>query len=148
MTQEVVKTVKWEILDPHSARSSIARHLGIEHAALKRPDRNVEGIVEVLLDATENYDQPLTQERLFQWHQSLFSNSYSKITVGGWRRGPVQVISGHRGKEIVHFEGPSANRVESEMNLFLEFFNQETHIDLVLKSALMHPWFSHYPPFR
>lgn len=149
MTQDVVKTseIEGEILDPSSARSSIARHLGIEYAALKKSDRNVEGIVEVLLDATNNYNQPLTKERLFRWHSSLFSNSFAKITVGGWRKGPIQVVSGHLDKEIVHFEGPVAEKVDHEMSLFLDFFNNENKIDLIIKSALMHLWFVTIHPF-
>lgn len=152
MSQDVIKTseIEGEILDPSSVRSSLARRLGIEYAALKKSDRNVEGIVEIQLDATKNYDQPLTKERLFYWHTSLFSTGYSgftKINAGGWRKGPVQVISGHRDREVIHFEGPAAKRVDHEMTLFLDYFNNNNEEDPVLKSALMHLWFLTIHPF-
>lgn len=152
LTQDVVKSseIEGEILDPSSVRSSIARRLGIEVAALDPVDRNVEGVVEMMLDATQKFDQPLIQERLFGWHAALFPtgrSGMSKIRVGEWRKGPVFVVSGRMGKETVHFEAPEAERVEHEMELFLNWINQNTAIDLVLKAAIAHLWFVTIHPF-
>ncbi|HSX26847.1 MAG TPA: Fic family protein [Chlamydiales bacterium] len=151
LTQDVIKSseIEGEHLDQSLVRSSVARRLGIDVAG-DVVDRNVEGVVEMILDATQNYDQPLTKKRLFHWHAALFPNGRSgltKIEVGGWRTGPVEVISGRPGKETVHFEGPAAERVDREMGLFLDWFNQETKMDLVLKAALAHLWFVTIHPF-
>src|ERR1700680_371079 len=123
LTEDVVKSsaIEGETLDPEAVRSSIARHLGIDAGGLKPPDRNVEGVVEMMLDATRNYNKPLTAERLFDWHASLFPTGRSgmrRIVVGAGRDdadGPMQVVSGAVGKERVHFEAPSAPRLEKEM---------------------------------
>jgi Fic family protein len=152
LTQDVVKSseIEGEILDASSARSSVARHLGIDGGAANSTDRNVDGVVEMILDATQNYDQPLTKERLFNWHGALFPtgrSGFSKIQVAAWRRGSIQVVSGRKNKEIVHFEGPSADRVEEEMNQFTSWCNAETAIDPVLKAALAHFWFVTIHPF-
>ncbi len=152
LTQDVVKSseIEGEILDYSSVRSSIARRLGIESAALDPVDRNVEGVVEMMLDATQKFDQPLTQERVFAWHAALFPtgrSGMSKILVGGWRLGPVFVVSDRPDKETVHFEAPAAKLVEHEMGLFLNWLNQNTSIDPVLKAAIAHLWFVTIHPF-
>jgi Fic family protein len=149
LTQDVVKSSEIEgaILDQSLVRSSVARHLGMD-AGLNNTDRNVEGIVEMMLDATQNFDQPLTKERLFKWHASLFPNVNQKIRIGAWRTGLVRVVSGRMDKEeTVHFEAPPAERVDHEMKLFLDWFNQETSMDQVLKSAIAHLWFITIHPF-
>ncbi|HSX10523.1 MAG TPA: Fic family protein [Chlamydiales bacterium] len=152
LTEDVVKSsqIEGEILDQSLVRSSVARHLGMDIGALKPVDRHVEGVVLMMLDATQKFDQPLTKERLFGWHSSLFPtgrSGFSKIRVGAWRTGPVEVVSGQMGKETVHFEAPEAKRVEHEMALFLDWFNQDTSTDLVLKAAIAHLWFVTIHPF-
>jgi Fic family protein len=152
LTEDVVKSsaIEGEILDPSAVRSSVARRLGIDSAALDIVDRNVEGVVQMMLDATQKFDQPLTEERLFGWHAVLFPTGHSgftKINVGMWRTGPVQVVSGPLGRETVHFDAPPAVQVSQEMGLFLEWLNSETEIDLVLKAALAHLWFVTIHPF-
>jgi Fic family protein len=152
LTQDVVKSseIEGEILDPSLVRSSIARHLGMDIAALDPIHRNIDGVVEMVLDATQKFDHPLTKERLFNWHSSLFPagrSGFAKIKVGTWRTGKVQVVSGWMGKETVHFEAPSADKVDAEMDLFLHWINTETSIDLVLKAALAHLWFVTIHPF-
>ncbi|MCX6991380.1 MAG: Fic family protein [Chlamydiae bacterium] len=152
LTQDVVKSseIEGEILDQSLVRSSVARHIGMEIAALTHSDRNIEAVVEMVLDATQKFDQPLTKERLFAWHASLFPtgrSGFTKIRVGGWRSTHVQVISGYTGKETVHFESPPAEKVDFEMDQFLDWVNNETTIDLVLKAALAHLWFVTIHPF-
>jgi Fic family protein len=155
LTEDVVKSsaIEGEALDPEAVRSSIARRLGMDAAALKPADRNVEGVVEMMLDATRNYDKPLTAERLFGWHASLFPTGRSgmrKIKVGAWRDdsdGPMQVISGPIGRERVHFEAPAASRLEAEMHGFLDWFNAASDIDPVLKAGVAHLWFVTIHPF-
>lgn len=152
LTQDVVKSseIEGEILDRSQVRSSVARHLGIDVAA-DPVDRNIEGVVEMVLDATQNFADPLTQERLFQWHASLFPTGWSglsKIHVGQWRKGTVQVVSGRLDKERIHFDAPPAERVCHDMKLFLDWFNTETTLDLVLKSAIAHLWFVTIHPFE
>ena len=132
LTEDVVKSsaIEGQELDPAAVRSSIARRLGMDVGGLKPADRDVEGVVEMMLDATRNYDKKLTEERLFGWHASLFPTGRSgmrRITVGGWRNdsdGPMQVVSGPVGKEKVHFEAPKAPRLAKEMTEFLDWFNQ------------------------
>lgn len=152
LTQDVVKSseIEGEILDQSLVRSSVARHLGIDIGALDVADRRIDGVVEMLLDATEKFDQPLSKKRLLHWHTLLFPNGrsgFARIKVGAWRKDPVQVISGRMDKEIVHFEGPSADRVEHECKLFLNWINSETTIDPVLKAAIAHLWFVTIHPF-
>jgi Fic family protein len=131
----------------------VARRLGIDVGGLSPADRHVEGVVEMMLDATQHYDQALTRERLFDWHAALFPTGRSgmhRITVGAWRddhASPMQVVSGPIGRERVHFEAPSADRLEEEMRRFLEWFNADATIDLVLKAALAHLWFVTIHPF-
>ena len=134
-------------------RSSIARRLGIDIGALKPADRHVDGVVEMMLDATRRYDQPLTAERLFGWQAALFPtgrNGMLKIQVGQWRTdstGPMQVICGPVGREHVHFEAPAAPRLDREMRGFIKWFNTKATMDRVLKSAFAHLWFVTIHPF-
>lgn len=153
LTQDVVKSseIEGEILDQSLVRSSVARHLGMEVAALPKTDRNIDGVVEMILDATQKFNQTLTKDRLFKWHSSLFPNGksgFSKIRVGAWRLGPVDVISGFMGKETIHFEAPPANRVDHEMALFLDWINKDIPLDPVLKAAIAHLWFITIHPFE
>ena len=156
MTDEVVKSsaIEGEHLDPEEVRSSIARKLGLDVAGLPEPTREVEGIVEMMLDATQNFGAPLTAERLFGWQAALFPTGRSgmgRITVGAWRTaeaGPMQVVSGPVGREKVHYEAPAAERLETEMELFLQWFNAPTETDLVLKAAVAHFWFVTIHPFE
>jgi Fic family protein len=149
LTEDVLKSsaIEGEILDKEQVRSSIARRLGMDIGALSPADRNVEGVVEMMLDATQNFAKPLTDERLFAWHAALFPTGRSgmtKIIVGAWRddsSGPMQVISGPIGRERVHYEAPQASRLESEMAAFLKWFGEDTAHDPVLKAALAHLWF-------
>ncbi len=155
LTADVLKSseIEGEKLDAEQVRSSIARRLGMDIGALKPADRNVEGVVEMMLDATRHYDQPLTDERLFSWHASLFPTGRSgmtKIRVGAWRddnTGPMEVVSGPVGKEHVHFQAPAANRLNGEMQGFLDWFNANADIDPVLKAGLAHLWFVTIHPF-
>ena len=149
---DVVDTskIEGEFLNPELVRSSIARKLGIEGAEFVSTPRNIEGVVDVLLDATQNYIKPLTQERLFGWHNSLFQSGFSgyvKIDVAQYRSAEMKVISGAFGREKIHFEAPAPERVAQEMNLFLSWLNNENQLDLVLKSAISHLWFVTIHPF-
>jgi Fic family protein len=155
LTTDVLKSseIEGEKLDAEQVRSSIARRLGIDIGALKPADRDVEGVVEMMLDATRRYDQPLTADRLFAWHAALFPTGRSgmrKIRVGVWRddsAGPMQVVSGPSGRERVHFEAPAAPRVDKDMNAFLDWFNANTDIDPVMKAGVAHLWFVSMHPF-
>ena len=155
LTQDVVKTseIEGEHLNVSSVRSSIARRLGIDIGALAPPDRHVEGIVEVMLDATGNFDDPLTEDRLFGWHAALFPtgrSGMSKIRVGDWRDdkdGPMQVISGSYGRERVHYMAPPARCIPAEMKAFLTWFNAPPGMDPVLNAAMAHLWFVTIHPF-
>ncbi len=155
LTEDVVKSseIEGQELDRGAVRSSIALRLGMDVGGLKPTDRNVEGVVEMMLDATRNYDKPLTEERLFGWHASLFPTGRSgmrRIKVSAWRNdshGPMQVVSGPVGSERVHFEGPTATRLEREMTGFLDWFNGGPEVDLVLKAGIAHLWFVTIHPF-
>lgn len=155
LTQDVIKSseIEGEKLPADQVRSSIARRLGIEIAGEVTANRNVEGVVEMMLDATQHYDLPLTRERLFGWHASLFPTGRSgmhKIHVGGWRddaKGLMHVVSGAIGKEKVHYEAPEAKRLNVEIHKFLKWFNKTTPIDPVLKAAIAHLWFVTIHPF-
>src|SRR6266852_3268920 len=144
LTEDVLKSseIEGEKLDAEQVRSSIARRLGMDIGGLKAVDRNVEGVVEMMLDATRHYDQPLTADRLFAWHASLFPtghNAMTKIRAAAWRddsTGPMEVVSGPIGNERVHFEAPKAERVAGEMSLFLDWFEGAASIDPVLKAGL------------
>ncbi len=162
LTNDVVKSsaIEGENLNPEEVRSSIARRLGIDTAGLISPSRDVEGIVEMMLDATQQFSLALTKDRLFDWHAALFPTGRSgihKITVGGWRTmdaGPMQVISGSIGKENLHFEAPSAGLLEKEMQAFLTWFGNGNgkgggdDIDPVIKAAIAHLWFVTIHPFE
>jgi len=153
LTQDVVKSseIEGEILDSTQVRSSVARQLGLEQAALGPVDRSIDGVVKMILDATQKFDEPLTKERLFSWHKALFPDGRSgskKITVGAWRKGAVDVVSGQIGKEKIHFEAPPAIRVDTEMDSFLNWVNEENALDLVLKAAIAHLWFVTIHPFE
>jgi Fic family protein len=145
--------IEGEKLDADQVRSSIARRLGMDVGGLKPADRHVEGVVEMILDATRRYDQALTAERLFSWHASLFPTGRSGMTtirVGAWRddsTGPMQVVSGPIGRERVHFQGPPAKRVDSDMQAFLKWFEASVDIDPVLKAGMAHLWFVTIHPF-
>jgi Fic family protein len=155
LTEDVLKSseIEGEKLDAEQVRSSIARRLGMDIGGLKAVDRNVEGIVEMMLDATRHYDKPLTPERLFSWHASLFPTGRSgmtRIRVGAWRddsRGPMQVVSGPVGRERIHFQAPAAERLDPEMQKFLSWFNTDTVMDAVLKAGQAHLWFVTLHPF-
>lgn len=152
LTDEVLNTsaIEGEHYSRPEVRSSLARRLGLEVGGLVPVRRDVEGIVEVMLDATQQYAQPLTAERLFGWHAALFPTGYSgmhRITVGAWRNGPMQVVSGAMGRERVHFEAPAADRLGLEMDAFLTWFEANQKLDLILKAALAHFWFVTIHPF-
>ncbi len=156
LTSEVVNSsaIEGETLNPEEVRSSLARRLGLDVAGLPVPRREVEGVVEMTLDATQKFEAPLTKERLFGWHASLFPTARSgmkRITVGAWRpseAGPMQVVSGPIGREKVHFEAPGAERLETEMARFLEWFTSPPAIDPVLKAGIAHFWFVTIHPFE
>jgi Fic family protein len=156
LTEDVLKSseIEGEILDKDQVRSSIARRLGMDVAALSSADRDVEGVVEMMLDATQKYKEKLTQDRLFAWHASLFPTGRSgmrRIMVGAWRdekSGPMQVVSSPHGRERVHYEAPVAGRLDAEMQAFLDWFNGADDTDLVLKAALAHLWFVTIHPFE
>ena len=155
LTEEVVKSseIEGSMLDRGQVRSSLARRLGVDIGALTRADRHVEGVVEMMLDATQNYRDPLTVERLFGWHAAMFPTGHSgmkAITVGAWRddrSGSMQVVSGPIGRERVHYEAPAAARLAEEMQGFLGWFNDEAGIDPVLKAGIAHLWFVTVHPF-
>ena len=152
LTLDVVKSseIEGEQLNYEQVRSSIARRLGIEYAGMVYSDRNVEGVVEMMLDATQKHNQPLDEERLFGWQSALFPTGRSgmhKIETGQYRTGEMQVVSGPMGREKIHFHAPSPNVVKTEMDEFLIWFNNNTKIDLVLKAAIAHFWFIIIHPF-
>lgn len=156
LTLDIIKSseIEGEILEAEQVRSSIARRLGIDIAGSIESERYIEGVVEMMLDATQRYNLPLTKDRLFGWHAALFPSGWSnlyKITVANWRKdttGPMQVISGPMGKEKVHYQAPSSDRIESEMERFLYWFENEDNLDLVLKAAIAHFWFVSIHPFE
>lgn len=156
LTNDVVKSsaIEGHDLNPEEVRSSIARRLGIDVAGLIPASLDVEGIVEMMLDATQNFDKPLTKERLFDWHAALFPTGRSgmhRITVADWRRvdnDPMQVVSGPIGREKVHYQAPGAEKVEQEMSAFLTWFESQTDVDPVLKAGISHLWFVTIHPFE
>lgn len=155
LTEDVVKTseIEGEQLNVESVRSSIARRLGVDIGALAPVDRHVEGVVEMVLDATANCQAPVTRERLFGWHAALFPTGYSglaKIKVGSWRddaSGPMQVVSGPIGRQRVHFEAPPADRLEAETGRFLDWLNGASNEPPLIKAGLGHLWFVTLHPF-
>src|SRR5882672_7579235 len=156
LTLEVVKSseIEGQNLNPEQVRSSLARRLGLDAGGAEPVDRNVEGVVEMMVDATQRFDQPLTEDRLWGWQAALFPTGRSgmrKIVVGAWRddaQGPMQVVSGPVGKGKVHYEAPSAALVSKEMSKFLDWANADQGIDAVLKAGLVHLWFVTVHPFE
>jgi len=155
LTEDVVKSseIEGEKLERDQVRSSIARRLGMDIAGLVQADREVEGVVEMMLDATEKYDESLTDERLFAWHAALFPTGRSgmlKINAGAWRDdsdGPMQVVSGPMGRETVHYEAPPADRIDGEMQRFLAWFSKPGDTHPLLLAGLAHLWFVTIHPF-
>ena len=156
LTLDVLKSgeIEGELLDAEQVRSSIARRLGMDIAGMVTADRHVEGIVEMMVDATQHFEKPLAEERLFGWHAALFPTGRSgmhKIVAGNWRdnpsHDPMQVVSGPMGKETVHYEAPAAELLPDEMNRFLHWFNSAKDTDPVLKAAIAHIWFVTIHPF-
>ena len=152
LTLDVLKSseIEGEFLNYEQVRSSIAQRLGLEYGGMVHVDRNVEGVVEMTLDATQRYDSPLDHERIFGWHAALFPTGWScmhRIVTGRYRDGEMQVVSGPMGREKVHFQAPSPKLVKEEMDAFLNWLNQESQIDGVLKAAIAHFWFIIIHPF-
>jgi len=155
LTEDIVKSseIEGELLNPEEVRSSVARRLGMEISGLPNASRDVEGVVEMMLDATQKYQDPITKDRMCGWHAALFPAGRSgmhKITVGEWRgdeHGPMQVVSGAMGKEKVHYTAPEASRLEEEMKRFIEWFNTDKNMEPVIKSAIAHLWFVSIHPF-
>lgn len=156
LTEEVIKSseIEGEVLDKDQVRSSIARRLGMDISAITPADRHVEGVVEMMLDATQKYNAPVTPQRLFDWHAALFPTGRSgmrRITVGAWREtnaDPMQVVSGPVGRQHVHYEAPPAEKLNHEMHEFLAWFNGKEPIDEVLKAAVAHLWCVTIHPFE
>lgn len=152
LTLDVLKSseIEGEILNHEQVRSSIARKLGLDYAGMVYSDRYIDGVVEMILDATQNYLNPLDDERLFGWHAALFPTGRSgmyKIETARYRSGEMQIVSGPMGKEKVHFQAPPPSQVKFEMDRFLEWFNQDSNLDAVIKSAIAHFWFIIIHPF-
>jgi Fic family protein len=152
LTLDVLKSseIEGEFLNYEQVRSSIARKLGIEYAGVLLTDRHVEGVVEMMLDATQQYDKPVDHERFFGWHAALFPTGWSgmhRIDVGCYRKDEMQVVSGPMGKEKIHFQAPLAAKVKKEMDLLIDWLNREEKMDGVLKSAIAHFWFIIIHPF-
>jgi len=155
LTEDIVKSseIEGELLNPEEVRSSVARSLGMDISGLPDASRDVEGVVDMMLDATQKYKDPVTKDRICGWHAALFPTGRSgmyKITVSDWRgdeKGPMQVVSGPIGREKVHFTAPEAPRLEEEMNRFMEWFNTDKSMEPVMKSALAHLWFVSIHPF-
>ena len=157
LTEETIKSsaIEGVVLDPENVRSSLARRLGMEVGGLTaHKDRNVDGVVEMMLDATQKFSEPLTRERLFDWHANLFPGvrtTHDKFRVGAWRddsQGPMQVVSGPVGHHKIHYEAPPADRVESEMRSFFAWFEGNEQEDPLLKAAIAHLWFVTIHPFE
>lgn len=155
LTLDVVKTseIEGEMLDAHLVRSSIARKLGLMEAGVGKTDRTIEGVVDMTMDATRNSKTPLTVDRLYDWHRSLFPfkrSGWHEVSVGTWRddaNGPMVVVSGSEGKQHIHYQAPPADRLDDEMKAFLHWFEHGPGIDWVLKSAVAHLWFVTIHPF-
>ncbi len=156
LTTTILKSseIEGELLNKEQVRSSLARRLGLETAGLPPASRHVDGFVELMLDATQNYLQPLTEQRLFSWHRALFptaSSGLRPITVGAWRTpeaGPMQVVSGPMGREAIHFEAPEASRLQKEMELLFDWFNHAKGVDPFIKAGVAHFWFVTIHPFE
>ena len=157
LTDETIKSsaIEGVVLNPENVRSSLARRLGLDVGGLTtHKDRYVDGVVEMMLDATQKFDKPLTKERLFDWHAHLFPRvrtTADKFRVGAWRddsQGLMQVVSGPVGRHKVHYVAPAASRVESEMGKFLKWFDGDEQEDPLLKAAIAHLWFVTIHPFE
>jgi len=157
LTEETIKSsaIEGVVLDPENVRSSLARRLGLEVGGLTvHKDRYVDGVVEMMLDATQKFSKPVTQERLFDWHGHLFPDvrtTRDKFRVGAWRddsQGPMQVVSGPVGRHRIHYEAPAADRVEGEMEKFLAWFDGNEQEDPLVKAAIAHLWFVTIHPFE
>jgi len=156
LTTDILKSTEIEgiILNKAEVRSSVARRLGIDIGGLSPTNRDIEGVVDMMFDATTNFDKPLTRQRLFNWHYALFPTGRSgmyKIIAGNWRddsTGPMQVVSGAMGKEKVHYQAPPAHIIDEEITAFLNWFNKTDNIDLVLKASVAHLWFVTLHPFE
>jgi Fic family protein len=156
LTEDVLKSseIEGEILDRESVRSSLARRLGIPEAGMAPVDRKTEGVVEMMLDATTNFDSPLTPQRLCGWQAALFPTGYSgmhRTRTGAWRddaAGPMQVVSGPLERQRVHYEAPPADRVDAEMSAFLEWFSHRDSAEGLLRAGLAHLWFVTMHPFE
>ena len=157
LTEETIKSsaIEGVALDPESVRSSMAKRLGLDVAGLKEhKDRNVDGVVEMMLDTTQKFNEPLTKERLFDWHAYLFPGvrtTADKFRVGAWRddsRGPMQVVSGPIGRPKVHYVAPAATRLDAEMGEFLKWLDSRGQEDPLLKAAIAHLWFVTIHPFE
>ncbi|MER0441548.1 Fic family protein [Emticicia sp. W12TSBA100-4] len=152
LSLDVLKSseIEGEFLNPEQVRSSLARKLGMDIAGLVASDRNVDGMVEMMLDATQNNQTALSEKRLFDWHAALFPTGRSgmyAIEVAAWRTGEMQVVSGALGKEKVHFQAPNAALLPQEMSKFIDWFNAEQSLDPVLKAGIAHLWFLTIHPF-
>lgn len=155
ITEDVVRTseIEGEVLNQLEVRSSVALKLGLDIFGLPNASRDVEGVVEMMIDATQKYQEPLTKDRLCGWHAALFPtgrNGMYKIIVGDWRddeKGPMQIVSGPMGKEKVHYSAPNASRLSSEMDKFIDWYNSDTNMEPVIKSAIAHLWFVSIHPF-
>lgn len=152
LIQDVVKSseIEGEIFNPEQVRSSIAIRLGLENSGLEHTNRHIDGVVDMLLDATQTDNKVLTNERLFSWHSALFPIGRSglyKIEVAQWRTGEMQVVSGSMGRQNIHFEAPKPERLDSEMQKFIHWFNSENQIDEILKAGVAHLWFITIHPF-
>ena len=155
LTENIIKSseIEGQILDKHIVRSSIARRLGIDLGGETPVSRDIEGVVEMMLDATQNYALNMTKDRIVGWHAALFPTGFSgmyKINVGNYRtdeQGPMQVVSGYAGKERVHYEAPPAEFLEAEMKDLIDYINSETEEDCLIKAGIVHLWFVILHPF-
>ncbi len=155
LTENIIKSseIEGQILDKHLVRSSIARRLGIDIGGETPVSRDIEGVVEMMLDATQNYSSQMTKERLIGWHAALFPTGFSgmyKINVGGYRTdelGPMQVVSGYTGNEKIHYEAPKAGLIEGEMNKLINYINTEKETDFLIQAGIVHLWFVILHPF-
>jgi Fic family protein len=153
---EIVKTneIEGAIFDSQQVRSSICKKLGLENQLPKNDNKNIDGFVDLIFDATQNHNQVITSERLFDWHSALFQtgrNGLYKIAVAQWRKlenEPMQVVSGSIGKEKIHFEAPNSEKLSYEMSVFLDYLNNDSSQDLILKTAILHLWFLTLHPFE
>jgi Fic family protein len=156
LTLDVIKSteIEGEILNPDQVRSSVAKRLGLDIGALDNSDRNIDGIVDLIMDTTKNCNEPISSERLFSWHAALFPTGRSglyKISVGTWRddsTGPMQVVSGAMGKEKVHYQAPASAEIPKEMARYIDWFNSNTDLEPVIKAAIAHLWFVTLHPFE